>query len=199
MLRVCRRRPRFLMGSSPSPAHPYGGERRGRRGRPGAKRRSRQPWPTRRRSERAPLRSARAADAARQGRTPGRRSRPDKRHTHGYAAPMSEEHHTPPAATEPEPQPQSNSGGSTPADRVAAILESLRAEMTASLERLMAARDAEQHHRAAADAASKAYRAEWRAIQARGLLTPAQLRDAGFRRPGPNLTPRSPGTRAAPK
>ena len=81
--------------------------------------------------------------------------------------------------------PDDDGGGGTTEGRIDALLDALRRDTVAALGRLTAARDDAARHRAAADTATRAYATEWRGIRARGLLTPAQLREAGYPPPAP--------------
>lgn len=81
----------------------------------------------------------------------------------------------------PDSTPSRDTG--TPADRIGALLDAVRADTDAALRRLAERRDRAAAARATLDTETRAYAAEWRAIAARGWLSAAQLRDAGFPAP----------------
>lgn len=68
-------------------------------------------------------------------------------------------------------------------DNIAALLDSLRGDANAALDRLKHHHDRAAELRAAADAETRAYAAAYRAIRARGWFTAAQLRGLGFAEP----------------
>lgn len=73
------------------------------------------------------------------------------------------------------------SGGN--GDNIAALLDSLRGDANAALDRLKHHHDRAAQLRAEADAETRAYAAAYRAIRARGWFTVAQLRGLGFVEP----------------